>query len=220
MVLMTTAWALAALLIAGSPAAAHEIVGQVTPLMLHMKRALLLIENDKGRDAVAEARAIYDDFSHDMGMGMTMEGAGLKSSAAQIDRAFGTQLGASLEQSLQKEDAAALHRLIQQLAFLLMLEKFDAVQATFGKASASLDTQRTAFWLGRNYFSYLLEPTLSTTDPVEEQRFDRMLDVMLYRLEDGEHRGFVTLRADLVSGITKAFDLAIPHVAPTGLARP
>jgi hypothetical protein len=199
---------------------AHEIVGQVTPLMIHMKRALLLIDNGKGKDALAEVRAVYDDFSHDMGMGMTMEGAGLKSTAAQIDRAFGTQLGASLEQSIRKEDADGLHRLIQQLAFLLMLEKFDAVQATFGKAPAPLDTQRTIFWLGRNYFSYLLEPTLSTTDPVEEQRLDRMLDVMLYRLEDGEHRGFVTVRADLVSGITKAFDLAIPHVAPTGLAQP
>src|SRR5574341_2194071 len=142
--------------------------------------------------------------------------AGLKSSAAQVDRAFGTQLGASLEQSIRKEDAVGLRRLIQQLAFLLMLQKFDAVQTTFDNGSAPLETQRTIYWLGRNYFSYLLEPTLATKDPIEEQRLDRMLDVMLYRLEDGEHRGFVTVRADLVSGITKAFDLAIPHVAPTG----
>jgi hypothetical protein len=220
MVLMTTASALTALLIAGSPAAAHEIVGQVTPLMVHMKRALLLIEHDKGRDAVAEARAIYDDFSHDMGMGMMMEGAGLKSSAAQIDRAFGTQLGASLEQSLQKEDAAALHHLIQQLAFLLMLEKFDVVQASFEKTSVPVQTNTTIFWLGRNYFSYLLEPTLATTDAVEEQRLDRMLDVLLYRLEDSDHRGFLTVRADLVAGITKAFDVAIPHSASAGLSRP
>jgi hypothetical protein len=220
MVLMTAPWALAALLIAGSPAAAHEIVGQVTPLMIHMKRALLLVENGKGKDAVAEAHKVYEDFSHDMGMGMAMEGAGLKSTAAQIDRAFGTQLGTSLEQALQKEDAAELRRLIQQLAFLLMLEKFDAVQATFGKASVPAQTQTTIFWLGRNYFSYLLEPTLATTDAVEEQRLDRMLDVLLYRLEDGEHRGFLTVRADLVNGITKAFDLRIPHIAPTGGVRP
>jgi hypothetical protein len=81
-------------------------------------------------------------------------------------------------------------------------------------------TQTTIFWLGRNYFSYLLEPTLATTDAVEEQRLDRMLDVLLYRLEDGEHRGFLTVRADLVNGITKAFDLRIPHIAPTGGVRP
>lgn len=215
--LIVVGWALSVVLTAISPADAHEIVGQVTPLMVHMKRSLLLIENGKGKDAIAEAQGIYEDFSHDMGMGMTMEGAGLKSTAAQIDRAFGVQLGAGLEQALQREDADELRRLIQQLAFLLMLEKFDAVQATFGKPSTPLETQRTIFWLGRNYFSYLLEPTLATRDPIEEQRLDRMLDVMLYRLEDGEHHGFVSIRTDLVSGIGKAFDLATPHITSAAI---
>ncbi len=209
--------ALLAVLIAWSPIAAHEIVGQVTPLMIHMKRALLLAENGKGQDAVAEARAVYDDFSHEMGMGMTMEGAGLKSTAAQIDRTFGTQLGQSLEQSIQQSNPETLKRAIQELALLLMIEKFDALQAGFGKGA--LDTQRTMFWLGRNYFSYLLEPTLAAKDPIEEQRLDRMLDAMLYRLEDGEHQSFLDVRRNLLGGITTAFHLTLPHQASAGIPR-
>lgn len=209
--------ALSVVLTAGSPAFAHEIVGQVTPLMIHMKRALLLAENGKGQEAVAEARAVYEDFAHDMGMGMTMQGAGLKSTAAQIDRTFGTRLGESLEQSLQKNDAEALRKAIQELALLLMIEKFDMIQATFGSQKVALDTQRTMFWLGRNYFSYLLEPTIAATDPVEEQRLDRMLDVMLYRLEDGEHQSFLDVRKNLLGGITTAFHLTLPQRASAGI---
>ncbi|MFZ5875079.1 MAG: hypothetical protein ACOYXU_01600 [Nitrospirota bacterium] len=184
-----------------------------------MKRALLLIENGKASDAVAETRAIYDDFSHDMGMGMTMQGAGLKTTAAQIDRTFGTRLGESLAQSLQQNNADALKKTIQELALLLMIEKFDAIQAGFGKETMTLDTQRTIFWLGRNYFSYLLEPTLATEDPIEEQRLDRLLDVMLYRLEDGEHQGFLDVRKNLVGGITTAFHLTLPQRASAGIPR-
>lgn len=207
------------LVIGGAPAAAHEIVGQVTPLMVHMKRAILLIENGKNDAAVAEVRGVYEDFAHDMGMGMTMEGAGLKSTAAQIDRAYGTHLGESLERSVQRGDAGALGPLIQELAFLLMIEKFDALQATFGKASVTPDTQRTIFWLGRNYFSYLLEPTLAAKDPVEEQRLDRMLEVMLYRLEDAEYQGFIVVRRNLTIGITTAFHLTLPSEISTGQVR-
>jgi len=205
--------------IIGSPAAAHEIVGQVTPLMIHMKRALLLIENGKGDAAVVETRGVYEDFEHDMGMGMTMEGAGLKTTAAQIDRTYGTRLGESLERSIQQGDADALEPLIQELAFLLMIEKFDALQATFGKTAVTLDTQRTIFWLGRNYFSYLVEPTLARKDPIEEQRLDRMLDVILYRLEDGEIQSLLKVRRDLVIGITTAFRLTLPSKVSTGMVR-
>ena len=112
-----------------------------------------------------------------------------------------------------------MRKLIQELAFLLMIEKFNAVQATFGKAGATLNTQRTIFWLGRNYFSYLLEPVLATKDPIEEQRLDRMLDAMLYRLEEGETQGFLDVRRNLVSGVTTAFDLTLPRRISAGMVR-
>ncbi|MEW6683404.1 MAG: hypothetical protein AB1451_10850 [Nitrospirota bacterium] len=217
--LIAVRWAMLAVMLAATPVAAHEIVGQVTPLMIHMKRALLLAENGKAQEAVAEARAVYEDFAHEMGMGMTMEGAGLKSTAAQIDRTFGTRLGESLEQSLQRNDADTLKKTIQELALLLMIEKFNALQASFGKDTVTLDTQRTMFWLGRNYFSYLLEPTLAAKDPIEEQRLDRMLDVMLYRLEDGEHQSFLDARRNLLGGITTAFRLTLPQQASAGIPR-
>lgn len=198
---------------------AHEIVGQVTPLMIHMKRVLLLIENGKDKEAVHETHMVYEDFSHDMGMGMVMEGAGLKTTASQIDRRFGTQLGASLDAALKKGDTQSLQKNIQELAFLLMLEKFDALRATFSSSAANLEAQKTMFWLGRNYFSYLLEPTLALTNPIEEQRLDRLLDSMLYRLEDKQPQEFLALQKELEHGIITVFRLDLPALAQTGLQR-
>ncbi len=107
-----------------------------------------------------------------------------------------------------------LRRTIEILAYLLMLEKFDSIQASVPEARANLDSLRTVFWLGRNYFSYLLEPTLAERDPVEEKRLDRLLDRMLYRLEDGEYAEFTRLRGELEEGIVQAFGIALNITSP------
>lgn len=198
---------------------AHEIVGEVTPLMVHMKRALLLIENEKDVEAAKEIRSVYEDFSHEMGMGMTMQGAGLKTTAGQIDQRFGTRLGASLAEALKKEDVHTFQRVLQELAFLLMLEKFAALQSTFNSGSTNLAAQKTIFWLGRNYFSYLLEPTLALKDPIEEQRLDRLLDRMLYRSEDRLPQEFIAFQKELERGIVAAFRLDLPTLIPTDSQR-
>ena len=195
---------------------AHEIVGDVTGLMIHMKRALLLIENGKPQKAVKEIQMVYKDFSHDMGMGMKMEGVGLKTMAGQIDQRFGTKLGASLDEALKEGSAPRLQKSAQELAFLLMLEKFGALQSTFRKKPANPQAQQTVFWLGRNYFSYLLEPTLARTDPIEEKRLSRLLDRMLGRLEDGQREELVALRVELVRGVEDAFDLDRPAAISEG----
>lgn len=217
--ILSIAAALLFLLISGYPASAHEIVGEVTPLMVHIKRGLALIENGKDQAAITEIRSIYQDFSHDMGMGMMMEGAGLHTMAVQIDQRFGTRLGPSIEESIAQQDAPRLQTLLHELAFLSMVEKFETLRGTFGKTSVNLQTQKTIFWLGRNYFSYLLEPTLATKDPIEEQRLDRMLDAMLYRLEDGEPEAFLHLQEDLVGALTTAFHLDVPRALPVGTVR-
>jgi hypothetical protein len=193
---------------------AHEIVGEVTPLMIHMKQALDRIEHGKHQEAVQVIRMVYEDFSHDMGM--RMQGVGLKNTARQVDQQFGTRLGASLDEALTKGDVPVLEKLIQELGFLLMVEKFTVLQASFGKASASFQSQQTIFWLGRNYVSYFLEPTLAEKNPVEAQRLDRMLDRMLYRLEDGQPEEFAALQKELVSGIVDAFHLDRPPAMPAG----
>jgi hypothetical protein len=198
---------------------AHEVVGDVTPLMVHMKRALLLIENEKDAEAAKEIQSVYEDFSHEMGMGMTMQGAGLKTTASQIDQRFGTRLGASLAKALKKEDVHTFQRVLQELAFLLMLEKFEALRSTFENGSTNLEAQKTIFWLGRNYFSYLLEPTLAMKDPVEEQRLDRLLDRMLYRLEDRLPQEFITFQKELERGIVAAFKFDPPALMQTGSQR-
>ncbi|MEK7841718.1 MAG: hypothetical protein AAB197_03485 [Deltaproteobacteria bacterium] len=200
----------------GNMAHAHEIMGEVTPLMIHMKQALGLIEHGKSQEAIHVIRMVYEDFSHDMGMRMVMQGVGLKNTAAQVDQRFGTRVGTSLDEALTKGNPPVLEKVIQELGFLLMLEKFIVLQAAFGKASANPQTQKTIFWLGRNYFSYLLEPTLAEKNPVEEQRLDRMLDRMLYRLEDGQPEEFAALQNELVSGIVAAFHLDRPPAMPAG----
>lgn len=200
----------------GNMAHAHEIMGEVTPLMIHMKQALGLIEHGKSQEAIHVIRMVYEDFSHDMGMRMVMQGVGLKNTAAQVDQRFGTRVGTSLDEALTKGNPPVLEKVIQELGFLLMLEKFIVLQAAFGKASANPQTQKTIFWLGRNYFSYLLEPTLAEKNPVEEQRLDRMLDRMLYRLEDGQPEEFAALQNELVSGIVAAFHLDQPPAMPAG----
>lgn len=196
---------------------AHEVAGEVTPLMIHMKRVLILIENGKGREAFHETRMVYEDFSHEMGMGTVMEGVGLKTMARDIDRRFGTQIGVSLEGALNSGDAPLLQKVVQGLSFFLMMEKFETLQSTFGKKPVNLKAQRTIFWLGRNYFSYLLEPALSKRDPVEGQHLDRLLDSMLYRLEDGQAEIFTDLQKELVRGILKVFGLDLLPLMPGDL---
>lgn len=216
--LLLSLWIPAGLLSLPATLEAHEVVGEVTPLMIHMKRVLILIENGKDKETFHEVRMVYEDFSHEMGMGMVMQGAGLKTTAGNIDRRFGTQLGMSLEEALKSGDVLRLQKGIQELAFLLMMEKFETLQSTFGKKPVNRESQRTMFWLGRNYFSYLLEPALTKRDPVEGQRLDRMLDSMLYRLEDGQEEIFVDLQKELVKGILKAFHLDLPNLMPGNLS--
>ena len=214
---MLLVWAsIVFLFVNGNMAHAHEIMGEVTPIMIHMKQALGLIEHGKSQEALQVIRMVYEDFSHDMGMRMVMQGVGLKNTAAQVDQRFGTRVGASLDEALTKGNVPVLEKVIQELAFLLLLEKFTVLQASFGKASANPQTQKTIFWLGRNYFSYFLEPTLAEKNPVEAQRLDRMLDRMLYRLEDGQPEEFAASQNELVSGIVAAFHLDRPPAMPAG----
>lgn len=211
---LSLCWILVGLLCLPASLEAHEVVGEVTPLMIHMKRVLILIENGKDEEAFHETRMVYEDFSHEMGMGMVMQGVGLKTTARNIDQKFGTQLGALLDEALKSGDVPRLQKMIQELAFLLMMEKFETLQSTFGKSSVNPEAQRTMFWLGRNYFSYLLEPALTKKDPVEGRRLDRLLDSMLYRLEDGQAEKFMNLQKDLVRGVVGAFHLDLPTLMP------
>jgi len=182
----------------------HEIVGEVTPLMIRMERMLKLIGNGLGNEAMILARNTYNDF-HDPGS--VNEEQGLKHNGLRIDKRFGTDVASTISISLEQRDPVRLQTGLRSLSFLLMLEKFDVLESTFKKTDFSTSAQRTIFWLGRNYFSYLLEPTLAKEDPVEEKRLDRLLDKMLYRVEDREWEEFRSYRIELVNGINEYFNL-------------
>lgn len=193
---------------------AHEIVGEVTPLMIHTQNILSLLDNNRIEGALHETEMVYENFSHNMGMGMNMEGIGLKATSADIDKRYNTNIGSILQESLKKKDPNGLKNSLRSLALLLMLEKFDVIQSNFGKNEINIDVQKTIFWLGRNYFSYLLEPALAKTNPIEEQRLDRMLDSMLYRLEDSRFGEFIEIRGEVERGIIKAFNLGFTPLLP------
>ncbi len=90
-----------------------------------------------------------------------------------------------------------------------MLEKFKDLQESFEHKAVQTNSQTTIFWLGRNYFSYLLEPAMGKDNPVEEKRLDRLLDKMLYSLEDREWGRFVGLRKEFIESLKAYFDFPI-----------
>jgi hypothetical protein len=186
------------------PTWGHEVVGEVTPLMLHMNHTLSFIKNGRGEQAIRMAKMVYDDFQEPMRIGKE---AGLKTNSERVDRAFGTASKLILFNSIEQKDPKGLQAGVQLMSFLLMLEKFDVLQTTFTKKNGNGNTRKTIFWLGRNYFSYLLEPTMGEKDPIEEKRLDRLLDRMLYSLEDNEWETFMKLREELMEGIVRFFEI-------------
>ena len=184
----------------------HEVVGEVTPLMVHTKNTLTLIDNGRNEQALTIAWKIYEDFQSPMRQGTE---AGLKTSSARIDKTFGTKLKSSLNSSIKRKNYQELQKELRLLSFFLMLEKFNVLEKTFGKKSDNLSAQKTIFWLGRNYFSYLLEPTMGKLDPIGEKRLVRPLDKMLYSIEDGERNTFKSLRKELENGTIHFFKFPV-----------
>ncbi len=185
----------------------HEIVGEVTPLMIHMQRVLILIENSKDESALDSAEKIFEDF--EVPEGRTTE-AGIKTNAVRVDKKYGFDLNVKIGASIRQGLTGELQKGLRQLSFMLMLEKFDVLEATFDDRINDPGVQRTIFWLGRNYFSYLLEPVMGKLNPIEEKRLDRLLDKMLYRLEDGEWKEFIEIRKELSEDISDFFKLSVP----------
>ena len=212
-------WSIFALLILMIPyrADGHEVVGEVTPLMVHTNHVITFLENDRAQEGLHMARQVYQDFEEPSREGME---AGLKTNSERMDRKFGTNTHKIILTALEEDDPKGLRMGLELLSFLLMLEKFDILQETFTNGKSSSKTQSTIFWLGRNYFSYLLEPTMGEKDPIEEKRLDRLLDRMLYSLEDRRWDQFIQLKKELSQGIIQFFDLPNPEEqreSPTNL---
>ena len=201
-------WSIFALLILMIPyrADAHEVVGEVTPLMLHTNHVITFLKNDRAQKALHMARQVYQDFEEPSREGME---AGLKTNSERMDRKFGTNTHKIILTALEENDPKGLRMGLELLSFLLMLEKFDVLQKTFTNGKSSSKTQTTIFWLGRNYFSYLLEPAIGEKDPIEEKRLDRLLDRMLYSVEDRRWDQFIRLRKELSHGIIRFFYLPV-----------
>ena len=185
----------------------HEVVGEVTPLMMHTNHTLTFIKRGRITQAIQMTKKVFEDFRVP-----TRDGKeeGLKTTSKRVDRAFGTKTQKMITTSIEQKDLKELKEGLELLSFLLMLEKFDVLQSTFGKPNVNENAQKTIFWLGRNYFSYLLEPTMGEQDPIEEKRLDRLLDQMLYSLQDGEWERFIRLREGLTGSIIRFFDLPMP----------
>ena len=195
------------LVIYSAPSYSHQIVGEVTPLLSRMEIIVRLIEAGDIELAFRETELIVEDFHYHK---LTSVEDGLKTTINKIDKKFGTNLQTSLDESLIKKDPDDLRKTLQTLGVLLMLEKFDTLQETFKKNDSNPNTPKTIFWLGRNNFTLLLEPTLAKYDPAEEMRMDRLLDRMLYRLEDKKWKEFEDTKIELITELERYFKLSLP----------
>ncbi len=195
------------LVIYSAPSYSHQIVGEVTPLLSRMEIIVRLIEAGDIELAFRETELIVEDFHYHK---LTSVEDGLKTTINKIDKKFGTNLQTSLDESLIKKDPDDLRKTLQTLGVLLMLEKFDTLQETFKKNDSNLNTQKAIFWLGRNNFTLLLEPTLAKYDPAEEMRMDRLLDRMLYRLEDKKCKEFEDTKIELITELERYFKISLP----------
>lgn len=192
------------------PSYSHQILGKIPPLLSRMEIILRLIEAGDIELAFRETELIVEDFHYHK---LTSVEDGLKTTMNKIDKKFGTNLQTSLDESLIKKDPDDLRKTLQTLGVLLMLEKFDTLQETFKKNDSNPNTQKTIFWLGRNNFTLLLEPTLAKYDPAEEMRMDRLLDRMLYRLEDRKWKEFEDTKIELITELERYFKLSLPPCA-------
>lgn len=82
--------------------------------MERMKVVLLLLENRKAEEAMAEAAKVINDFP--VPEKKTIE-PGLKTRSENVDRTFGTELFKSLTRSIQDKNGEALKKNTQLLAF-------------------------------------------------------------------------------------------------------
>ena len=186
----------------------HEVVGEVTPLMLHSNHTLAFIKNGREGRAMQMAKEVFEDFEVP---GIQGKEAGFKTHGERVDRLFGTSSKEFLTRSIIEEDISGLQKGIEFMSFLLMLEKLEVLRNNFENKDIQPSTQLMIFWLGRNYFSYLLEPTLGEKNPIEEKRLDRLLDRMLYSVEDREWEKFLVLREELIRSVVRFFNFPIYH---------
>jgi len=183
----------------------HQVVGEVAPLLSRMEIILRMIEAGKKDSAFRETEEVVEDF-HNRELALHEEG--LKTTMGRMDKKFGTDLQTSLDESIANKQVDSLQKTLQTLGFLLMLEKFDALQEM--NKGSNLEAQKAIFWLGRNYFSLIIEPTLAKYDPALELRMDRLLDRALYRLEDGRWDEFRAAMSEFLNEMTEYFGLSLP----------
>ncbi|HEX9758999.1 MAG TPA: hypothetical protein VGB26_14560 [Nitrospiria bacterium] len=189
----------------------HEVVGEVTPLMLHADHIITFIKKGRGEEAVRMAERVYEDFQENGRMGWE---AGLRTSSIRVDETYHSTTHEMISRAIVEKNSSGLKKGIEWLSFLLMLEKFDRLHNMMEKGTVALQTQITIFWLGRNYFSYLLEPTMGEIDPIEEKRLDRLLDQMLYSLEDKKWEQFRKQKKELIQSVVRFFQFRLDRVIP------
>lgn len=187
--------------------AAHEGGEDVTPLLKRVHAILLLIERGRENGAFNGAAFIWEDFE-DPGSGSAAKEAGLKETAARIDKKYSSEVGSLLGEALKNREVTKLKKGVQTLAFLLMREKFDLLQSTFDNPQVSLDAQKTIFGLGQEYFLHVFVPFLR--DPGEEVRFGQILEKMRASLEERKAQEFRIHKDDLIRKILALFELPLP----------
>ena len=105
---------------ASGSARGHEVIGEVTPLMLHMNHTLSFLKNGREAKALRMAEEVYEDFEAPM---RNEKESGLKTNSSRVDRSFGTDSEDLLSTAITQKDANGLRKAMEGLSFLLSVPK-------------------------------------------------------------------------------------------------
>ena len=178
----------------GGLAWGHQVQGRISPEILDIRDVL---------EAIGEGR--YGEAFR------RVEGIDILSHGARLDRTYGTRSNRLLSGSLVKKDPEGLKRGLHLLGFLLMREQFDALEVFSEKGGVETETARDLYWSSRNIYSTLFESVVRSGNVVEGKSLDRLLDRMLYAVQDGEWEGFGKLREELIERLARLLNLSMPN---------
>lgn len=187
---------------------AHTPQREPAPLVKGISQVLALAENGRGPEALRQGRLIYEDFQ-DPGRNVREEG--MKRNAERIDKRYDTTLATEIARAFGEGDMDGLRKGLYTLSLLLMLEKYDILQATLAQRNINPDAQITIFELGSSFFHTVFEPPLKKRDPIEWRCLDVLLDKILFALEFklGKEE-FIKSKEKFVKGIMGAFEFTLP----------
>ena len=192
---------------------AHRLAGNVPPYLKEIKEILDLIYKNKIDQAFELSKKIFDqtdcrcDPSDKPACECTLNEV-CEMSKVQLCH----DAKSLIKEAISGKNIIELENIFKTLSFNLMAERLDSLQTDSETNTTTLFIKKK-YWPGRNYFSLIFEPLISKKKPVLANQLDRILDRMLYRLEDKQVKDYLRLNTEFkekLADYLKADDMFNP----------